>query len=426
MRLLKLTQRKAVKKAKAIKIKKISKKSKPKNQFENNIGNEILEIKNFKHLPGKNCQLSSLRKVLINHDLKLSENMLLGLASGIGFLYWNIKMMPFAFVGGLNGKDISVFENVMKRIGGSVKVLKTGSLKTSYEQLKAHLRKGKPLIPFVDMAYLPYFFPDNAPYPNEEAGHFGGHTIVVYAIDEKKNVVHVSDRFNRPNALTIHQFMDAHSSNFPPFAAKNRKLQFTFPEKIPDLAPLIFEAIKENYEVMMNPPIKNFGLKGMLKFKAMVMNWPKDYKPENLLFGLISTWIYNQTGGSGGAMFRNIYSDFLSEASEIIKNGKIKKVEDIYREAAAAWDEVALCILPDELPTLKKIREIFYKNNKIQEEASPDYQKQMRDLDEDWKKNKSSAIEEVKNYGDYVPALQDAIQKAHDLEEKAWKILGEL
>jgi hypothetical protein len=387
------------------------------------IGDEVIIIDNFEHRPGKNCQLSSLRKVLAFHEIELSENMLLGMASGLGFLYWSMKQMPAPFIGGLNGKDIALFENVLSRVGGKAELVKTGSQKISYKQFKDQLREGSPLITFVDMAYLPYFFRDDAPYPNEEVGHFGGHTFVVYGLNEKENTVYVSDRYNKPSTLTIEQFMDAHGSKFAPFPAKNRKLKIIPPEKIPQLDSIIIDAIKENGEFMMNPPIRNFGLAGILKFKKMVKKWPEDYNPEQLLWALTNTWIYNQTGGTGGALFRNMYTDFLSEAYEIVKLEPLKEAADIYRQAAAAWDNVALWLLPDELPAMKKIRWTFFESNKIQEEALPDYQKKLREIDDHWKEYKAAAIEEAANYQKYVPALQEAIQEAYDLEVKAWEIL---
>ena len=50
----------------------------------------------------------------------------------------------------------------------------------------------------------------------------------------------------------------------------------------------------------------------------------------------------------------------------------------------------------------------------------------MQVLDEEWKQCESDALEEVQKFNNYIPALQDAIQKAYDFEEKAWNILGEL
>ena len=409
------------------KAKKLKKSAKKRIGPSYEIGNEVLMVKNFNHLlgGGDNCQLSSLRKVLAHHNLNLSENMLLGIASGLHFIYWAMKLMP-PFVGGLNGKDITLFENILSRLGGSAKVLKTGSLKVSYKQFKEHLRQGEPLISFVDMAYLTYFYSEDTPYPMEE-NHFGGHTMVVYGVDEPKNIVYVSDHFQTPSTLTIQHYMDAHSSKHPPFGAKNLKLQFDFPKKFPEnLEPIIIEAIRENGNLLQNAPIKNLGLKGMLKFKDMVATWPKTYKGENLLMSLVMTFIYNQTGGTGGALFRNMYTKFLLEAYKLTEKEILKEAAEIYRQAATAWDNVSVRLLPDELPALKEMRLAFLESSKVQKEAAPGYQKKLREIDDGWKSKKKEALKEIKDFQTYIPALQDAIQEAHDLEAQAWVVLNKL
>ncbi|MHA1269903.1 MAG: BtrH N-terminal domain-containing protein [Candidatus Helarchaeota archaeon] len=389
------------------------------------IENDIFMIDNFKHMSGKNCQLSSLQKVLNHYGIEISENLLLGIASGLGFIYWDMKLMPVPFVGGLNGKNITIFENILNRLGGSLKLLKTGSLRVSYNTLKDFLKQNIPIIVFVDMAYLPYFFRENAPYPMEEA-HFGGHTIVIYGLNENEKILYVSDRFNKPSKLSIQNFMDAHSSKHAPFAANNRKLDITIPKTTPDLKPIIINAIKENVEIMINPPIRNLGLKGMLKFKEMVGTWTDKFDDEKLLFALVNTWIYNQTGGTGGALFRNMYHDFLIESYEIIDNKILSEAADIFSQAAQAWDNVALYLLPDELPSLKEIRDIYTKTNKAQESQEPNYRSILAQLDDQWKSIKDNAINEVKQFPKYLPRLQDSIQNAYDLEVKGFNILAKL
>ncbi len=49
-------------------------------------------IDDFKHKAGANCQLSSLRKVLAYYDIEISEPMILGLCSGLGFFYFYMKL----------------------------------------------------------------------------------------------------------------------------------------------------------------------------------------------------------------------------------------------------------------------------------------------------------------------------------------------
>ena len=49
-------------------------------------------IDDIKHKAGANCQLSSLRKVLAYYDIEISEPMILGLCSGLGFFYFYMKL----------------------------------------------------------------------------------------------------------------------------------------------------------------------------------------------------------------------------------------------------------------------------------------------------------------------------------------------
>ncbi len=388
------------------------------------MSNEKLIIENFTHMSGTNCQLSSLRKVLAFQGFNITEPMLMGIGAGLGFIYWDMKLMPTPFVGGLNGKGINLFETPLRNLGGKAELMKkTTSRKVSYEQTKEVLRSGEPIIPFVDIAYLPYFYRDDATYPNEAAGHFGGHTFVVYGLDEQEDSIYISDRFCKTNSLTIDQFMDAHSSQYAPFAAKNIKLSIIAPEKEINWEKVIRNAIRENRESMLNPPITNLGLKGILKFEKMVGSTWMKFPPDKLLYTLFSTYLFNASGGSGGALCRNLYVEFLEEAQGYIEDENLVKATEIYREAAKEWDSVALCLLPDELPALKVVRSTIVESNIVQEQAEKDYQKQLRNIDNQWLEIKEEAIKEISSFEIFIPKLQRAIRNAHEIETKAWNLL---
>ena len=52
---------------------------------------ERLIVEGFEPFVGKHCETSTLKRVLDYHGLYLSEEMLLGLGGGIGFIYWYMK-----------------------------------------------------------------------------------------------------------------------------------------------------------------------------------------------------------------------------------------------------------------------------------------------------------------------------------------------
>jgi len=197
------------------------------------------------------------KNVLDYHELQLSEEMLLGLGGGIGFMYWYIKLMPAPFIGGrFSGKDEIFLRNVCKRIGAEADLFQTTSVNRGYKELKELLRENEPAYVFVDMAYLPYM-------ALPEVAHFGGHTIVVFGLDEQEDKVYISDRGKNPVTVTIEDLKKARSSKFPPFPSKNKLLRIQYPLKFGDLEKGIREGIRECCINMLKPPIKNFGLVGI-------------------------------------------------------------------------------------------------------------------------------------------------------------------
>ena len=115
--------------------------------------------------------------------------------------------------------------------------------------------------------------------------------------------------------------------------------------------------------------------------------------------------------------------EFLEEAQEYIKDETLVRVTEFYRGAAEAWDQVALCLLPDELPALQVVRSTIVESNIVQEQAKEDYQKQLRNIDNQWLEIKEEAIKETSSFETFIPKLQRAIRNAHEIETKAWNLL---
>ena len=61
---------------------------------------ERFMVQGFEQFVGKHCETTALKRAFDRHGLSLSEELLLGLGGGIGFIYWYMKMMPSPFVGG--------------------------------------------------------------------------------------------------------------------------------------------------------------------------------------------------------------------------------------------------------------------------------------------------------------------------------------
>jgi len=380
-------------------------------------------IEDFKHLSGANCQTSSLRKVLEHYDIELSEPMILGLCSGLGFFYFYMKRMPFPMILGLAVKKTEIFERVMAQLGGSVKITETASVKVAHNNLLNLLEKKQPAITFTDFAFLPFFFAEGTPIPNENAGHFGAHTIVTYGIDEEKDEVYVSDRYSNPHIMKYKELQVARASKHAPFPANNKLVELIIPKKIRDLKEIIPQAIKANLNYMYNPPIRNMGLKGFQKWLEMLPSWGTQFNDEQLLFGLVSAFIYMETGGTGGAMFRILYRDFLKEAAELLNNSGLQKASEIFEDVVIKIRDLETMLLPDDLPNMAKLRMLFLKSNEILEKGDSDYQHQLKKIDEESTPYTEGAMKEVNDWRARISEIKKGIQNWADLEAVAWETI---
>ncbi|MFX1267774.1 MAG: BtrH N-terminal domain-containing protein, partial [Promethearchaeota archaeon] len=337
--------------------------------------------------------------------------------------YFYMKRMPFPMVLGLAVKKTEVFERVLSILGGSIKVTETASENAAHNNLIALLEKGKPAITFVDFAYLPFFFAEGTPIPNEQSGHFGAHTFVTYGIDEEKNEVYISDRYANPHIMSYEQLKAARGSKHAPFPAKNKLVELILPKKVKNLKEIIPTAIKANVNYMYNPPIRNMGLTGFEKWRKMLPTWATNFNDDNLLFGIVSVFIYMETGGTGGAMFRILYRDFLKEAGNLLSNNGLLKASYMFDEIVYKIRELETIMLPDDLPNIGKLRGLFLKSNEITEEGGSNYQKQLKKLDDETEEVTNGAKKELDAWRDRIPHIDKGIQEWAELEINAWETI---
>ncbi len=122
-------------------------------------------------------------------------------------------------------------------------------------------------------------------------------------------------------------------------SSKNLSYTISKTNKGFDLEKAIPSAIVKNANEFIHPPIKNLGYKGILKTSTEIKRWFKNSKDIEKEFTLTATLM--ERGGTGGAIFRNLYRDFLKEAYEITNLEKIKKAHELFTIIATQWTEVS-------------------------------------------------------------------------------------
>ncbi|MHA1965233.1 MAG: BtrH N-terminal domain-containing protein [Candidatus Thorarchaeota archaeon] len=369
----------------------------------------------FEHLPGgKNCMTSSLWKLLhhLGHDI--SEEMLVGIASGLGFIYWKMKQMPTPFVGGMNGGRFpTILGLAVDRLGGEWKVLKSSSVKNAHKHLRATLEMDQPALVCADLGFLDYLSLGGD-------DHFGMHTILVYGIDEKEDEAHVSDRFATTITIPYSRLQKARASEYHPFPAKNKLLQVSMPDEMIPLDEIIPSAIRENADFMLNPPISNMGAKGIMRWKKELRRYPK-ILPDNrtITQALIEHFVYIEVGGSGGSLFRRMYSQFLKEASKVMKDSVLQKVSLLYDEISDEWSRLAIQLTPDEMESLARVREIYVQNNHDMEQKGVDALDEVKERLVEVPTLINRATKEVENFDRILSAVDTPLDNLYRKETDA-------
>jgi hypothetical protein len=97
-----------------------------------------------------------------------------------------------------------------------------------------------------------------------------------------------------------------------------------------------------NAAAYLNPPIKNFASTGIQRLSKEIVTW-LDIAP-NPADDLALTARLMDEAGTGGAIFRNLYRDFLKEAAAITGDANVERAYALFCEIAAAWTQVSALI----------------------------------------------------------------------------------
>ncbi|GAI24519.1 unnamed protein product, partial [marine sediment metagenome] len=148
-------------------------------------------------------------------------------------------------------------------------------------------------------------------------------------------------QYEKLQIATLGELEEARASKFGPFPAQNVWLEFKFPLKLSPLNKAIKRAIVRTADSMLNPPIKNLGIKGIRHFGSEIVKWLEEYPPQEFGWGYKFTYVYLEEDGSGGGCFRYLFSRFLREASDLIKSDELKSLGDKYEQVGRKWTEAA-------------------------------------------------------------------------------------
>jgi len=314
-------------------------------------------INKFIHRVGHHCESSSMRDLFEFYGFPISESMAFGLDATMGFGFFDttnsVSFIPESdvpfFLGGKQG-TIEPNSLACRLLGITLRKQSFTSADKAWEESKKMINQDIPLILQIDLGFLPYF---------EEEGdiHFGGHAITLAGYDEEQGISYIGDsEFEGFQKVQIEQLKKGRSSEHGPKFMRPNNTQFSMQRrpdgKHPPLAAGVKLAIQKVVNNMLRPSMNNNGIQGLKLFARSIPEWKVKLRGESkdptgkiisrarLMFELMHGYI--ESWGTGGAAFRNLYSQFLKE---LINHPKL-------REGPRAWNTEELKILKESIPII--------------------------------------------------------------------------
>jgi hypothetical protein len=285
-------------------------------------------IPDFKPFGGQHCETTATGTLLKQLGIELSEPMLFGLGEGLGFIYWKMKTMDFPFLGGRIKPDL-LTRNIAQNLHLDLIVQETSSKQKAWEQVKALVDNGQAVGLKLDCFYLQYF---------TQPVHFAGHYVALYGYDHE-NAYLVDTRQQGGLVKTSLESLALARAAKGPMASKNLFYILRKTAKNQDINTSIVSAIRNNANDYLNPPITNIGYKGILKTSSEIVKWFQTSKNVAAEFSNLASIM--ERGGTGGALFRNLYRDFLRESYELLQLDQLNAAYGQFAEIASLWTLVA-------------------------------------------------------------------------------------
>ncbi len=283
------------------------------------------KILNVQPFPGQHCETSATGTLLSQIGISLSEPMLFGLGEGLSFIYWNMKTMNAPFFGGRNKQD-GITQNLAKNLQFELDVKETASAAKAWDNVKANIDAGVPVGLKLDCYHLDYF---------TEKIHFAGHYVAMTGYDD--TYAYVADT-GQPQKTTLISLALARSEKGP-MSSKNLSYTVSKGRDDFDLETAVKQAVRSNAQAYLSPPITNISYKGIAKAGKEIKKWFEGSK--NIEAEFSQAAMLMEEGGTGGALFRNLYRDFLKECATLLTHDEIAEGYELFCDIAPLWSKVA-------------------------------------------------------------------------------------
>jgi len=264
-------------------------------------------VASYPHRTGEHCASTALRNVLAHHGNPLSEAMVFGLASGLGFFYFaNDNLSPTRM---FHGRTPSFEANFAANTGVALALREEPDDARAEQILRELLDAGVPVLLATDTFYLGY---------HHTTSHFPGHTCVAVGYDEAGDRVWIADRkFPEPQACSFAELRRARNAPDHPIRCANRYADCAAGAQLArPLAHAVAAALQRTARGMFEPLPEFPGMPtGITAMRALAADFASWSAAPDWSWAARFGYQVIVKRGAAGTFFRSLYGDFLREAA---------------------------------------------------------------------------------------------------------------
>ena len=282
-------------------------------------------VPEYRHLPGHHCGSTALRNLLAFAGSEVSEELVFGLGAGADFFYIALDgQSPSRLIAGRTSR---LEEQFLELTDLTAEMQTFAGPEQSWDAARASVDAGMPALLLTDLFHLDHY---------GNSAHFPGHAVVLAGYDDEH--AHLSDTgFSDLQRTRLENLARARHGNHPIFPLDGQMLTLAGVGARIDVEAAVRRAIARNTGQMLEPPLGDYeGIPALRRFAAEVEAWPEQLEDWRWCARFAYQTIERR--GTGGGMFRLMYSRFLAELGR----------DDDSRLAAQAsgdWTELAGALL---------------------------------------------------------------------------------
>lgn len=308
----------------------------------------------FEHYATSNCETGVMHNLMHHNGLRISENLLFGIGSGLYFIYFPfIQMGAEGPLTSYRHAPGSILKNGSKKLGVNFEIQTFKNAEDSMKALDEKLYQGIPVGLTGDL-YEFEVFPEFVNF------HFNNHNLVVYGKEGDEYLI--SDPIVE-TPIRMHADV-LKRARYVKGAKDNPKGKMYWLSSVDNQQLPIEYAIKEGltltYKRMLNPFFPFGGVKGIKRLAKKLKTYPQKKSPEYVNTHLTNMIRHQEIVGSGGSGYRKQFAAFLEEAAAITNNRGMAEIsEQIKEELSPAWRDYSISMARCARAKLDKAQDKF-------------------------------------------------------------------